>query len=151
MELSKFNNHFPTYLWETLLREKNKDIVLISDFNVDLLKCEDNADAADFLDKIYSTSLIPQITSPTRIKARSKTLIDNIFSTDANAETFSGNIVINISDHFAQFFSFPVKQTPHKKKQKIYKRNHKNFNAGHFIDLVTLVTFEILVGKKLFK
>ena len=132
-ELSEFNNDFFTYLCEKLLREKNKDVVLIDDFNVDLLKYEDDANTADFLDKIYSTSLIPQITSPTRITPRSKTLIDNIFSSGANAKTLSGNIVTNISDHLAQFLSFPLKQTPHKKKKEIYKRNYKNFSVGQFM------------------
>ena len=45
----------------------------MGDFNVDLLKYEDDANTADFLDKIYSTSLIPQITSPSRIRPRSET------------------------------------------------------------------------------
>ena len=67
MELSEFNDDFFTYLCEKLLRGKNKDIVLMGDFNVDLFKYEDDTNTADFLDKIYSTSLIPQITSPTRI------------------------------------------------------------------------------------
>ena len=58
---------------QKLLHERNKDM---GDFNVDLLKYEDDANTADFLDKIYSTSLIPQITSPTRITPRLKTLID---------------------------------------------------------------------------
>ena len=34
------------------------------------------------------------------------TLIDNKFSTGANAEILSGNIVTIISDHLAQFLSF---------------------------------------------
>ena len=79
MELSEFSNDFFTYLCEILLCEKNKDIVLMGGFNVDLLKYEDDTNTADFLDKIYLTSLIPQITSPTRITPRSKTLMDNIF------------------------------------------------------------------------
>ena len=66
MELSEFNNDFFTYLREKLLHEKNKNIKLMGDFNVDLLKYEDDANTADFLDKIYSTSLIPQITSSKR-------------------------------------------------------------------------------------
>ena len=53
------------------------------------LQCGQNT--AVFLDKIYSTSLIPQITSSTRVTPGSKTFIDNIFATDANAETLSGN------------------------------------------------------------
>ena len=49
--------NFFTYLCETLLKNKRKqkEIVLMSDFNVDLLKCEDDANTADFLDKINST------------------------------------------------------------------------------------------------
>ena len=73
MELSEFNNDFFTHLCKKLLHERNKGM---GDFNVDLLKYEDDANTADFLDKIYSTSLIPQITSPTRITPRLKTLID---------------------------------------------------------------------------
>ena len=99
MELSKYNNDFFTYICEKLLREKSKDIVLMGD----------DANTAVFRNKIYLTSLIPPITSPTRITPRLKTLIDNIFSTDANVETFSGNIVTNISDHLTQFLSFPLK------------------------------------------
>ena len=121
MELSKFNNYFFIYLWKKLLRANDKDIDLMDDFNTDLLKYEDDANAADFLDKICSTSLIPHITPPTRITPLPKMLID-IFSINANAETLSGNIVTNTSDHLAQFLSFPVKQTSHKKKKKICKR-----------------------------
>ena len=113
---------------------------------MDLLKYEDSANTTAFFDKIYSTSLIPQITSPTRITPRSKTLIDNIFSTNANAETLSGNIVTNISNHLAQFFNLPLKQTPHKKKNKIYKRNDENLMLASLS-----VTFEILIGKTLLK
>ena len=51
-------------------------------------------------------------------------LID-IFSTNANAETLSGNIVTNISNHLAQFLSFPLKQTPHKKKRKYINETTK--------------------------
>ena len=115
VELSEFNDDFFTYLCEKLLREKS--IVLMGDFNVDLLNYADDANTADFLYKICSTSLILQITYPTRITPRSKTLIDNIFSTDAYAEILSGNIVTNISDHLAQFLSFPLKQTSRKKKK----------------------------------
>ena len=145
MELREFNVFF-TYLCEKLLRETNKVIVLMGDFNVDLLKYEDDVGNTVFLDKIYSTSLIPQITSPTKITPRPKTLIDNIFSTDANAETLSGNIVTNIFDHLAQFFSSPLKQTPHKKKNEIYQQNYKNLMLASLS-----MTFEKLLGKKLLK
>lgn len=41
-----------TYLREKFLEEKNKHIILMGDFNADLLKSESNTDTADFLDQI---------------------------------------------------------------------------------------------------
>ena len=66
MEVNKFNSLFLNTLSENLLSEKNKEIVLLDDFNIDLLKCEKDHYAADFLDQMYSTSLVPHMTSPTR-------------------------------------------------------------------------------------
>ena len=84
---------------------------------MDLLKYEDDANTADFLDKICSTSLIPQI-SPTRIKPQSKTLIDNVFQQMPMQKLFQLTSITNISDHLAQFLSFTLKQTLHKKNRK---------------------------------
>ena len=42
---------------------------------------------------------------------RSKTLIDNVFSTDTNEEVTSGNILTSISDHLAQFLISPLSQS----------------------------------------
>lgn len=64
---------------------------------------------ADFLDKVCSTSLIPQITSPTKLTPRSKTRIDN---TNSNKDTTLGNIVTNTSDHLVQFLLLPNKSKP---------------------------------------
>ena len=83
MDLSKFNNDYLNSLSETLLREKNKHIILMGDFDVDLLKYTTDTSTAQFSNQMYSSSLLPQITSPTRISTKSKTLIDNIFSTDS--------------------------------------------------------------------
>ena len=63
-----------------------------------------------------NNSHISQITS-----SRSKTLIDKIFSTDADTDAISGNIVANIFDHLAQFLCFPVSQNQHKKRKQTYK------------------------------
>ena len=78
MEVNQFNSLFLNTITEKLLAEKNKEIVLLGDLSINLLKYE-NHKAADFLDQIYSTSLVPHITSPTRITSFSRTLIDNIF------------------------------------------------------------------------
>ena len=101
----------------------------MGDFNVDFLKYTTDTSTAQFLDQMYSSSLLPRITSPTCISTKSKTLIDNIFSTDSPEEPFiSGNIItslskkkkiISISDHLAQFLLFPIKKTKGSKKKEI--------------------------------
>ena len=102
MEISDFNKYYSSNLIETIFLE-NEKIVLLGDFNVDLLKYDSNHDISDFLDTMHSNLLLPHITSPTRINAKSSTLIDNIFSNFFDSSFTSGNIVTALSDHHAQF------------------------------------------------
>ena len=117
MDLSKFNNDYLNSLSEKLLHEKNKHFILMGDFNADLLKYTTDTSTAQFLDLMYPSSLLPQITSPTHISTKSKTLIDNIFSTDSPEEPISGNTITSISDHLAQFLLFPTEKTKGSKKK----------------------------------
>ena len=102
MEISDFNKYYSSNLIETISLE-NEKIVLLGDFNVDLLKYDSNHDISDFLDTMHSNLLLPHITSPTRINAKSSTLIDNIFSNFFDSSFTSGNIVTALSDHHDQF------------------------------------------------
>ena len=110
MEVNEFNSLFLNTLSENLLSEKNKKIVLLGDFNIDRLKYEKDHNAIYFLDQMYSPSLVPHITSPTQINSRSRTQIDNIFSTDISENVISENIVTSISNHLAQFLFLPIDQ-----------------------------------------
>ena len=58
----------------------------MGDFNVDLLKYTTDTSIPQFLDQMYSSYLLPRITSPTCISTKSKTLID-VFSTDSSEES----------------------------------------------------------------
>ena len=132
MKVNEFNSLFLNTLRENLLSEKNKEIVLLGDFNIDLLKYRKDHNAADFLDQMYSTSLVPQITSPTRITSHSRTLTDNIFSTVTSENAMSGNIVTSISDHLTQFL--PIDQFKTNNNKNIYQRNFKSFNQQIFLE-----------------
>ena len=68
---------------------------------------------------MYSSFLLPQITSPTHIGTKSKTLIDNIFSTDSPEEPISGNILTSTSDHLAQFLLLPIQKTKGSQKRNL--------------------------------
>ena len=76
---------------------------MLGDFNADLLKYHTNSDISNFLYSMYSSLLLPHIASLTRTTATSATLIDNIFSNNCNSPYTSGNLVITLSDHHAQF------------------------------------------------
>ena len=106
MEVNEFNSLLLYTLSENLLSEKNKEIVLLGNFNIDLLKYEKDLYKADFLDQIYWTSLVPHIPTPTRINSH----VDNIFSTNISKNAMSGNIATSISDYLTQFLFLPIDQ-----------------------------------------
>ena len=76
----------------------------MGDFNMDLLKTENEEKIGDYYDIWSSHLFAPHITLPTRITSRSKTLIDNIFSNDPNfANSIKGNFTFSISYHLPQY------------------------------------------------
>ena len=132
MQHSKFNDKYLKSLSEKLISE-NKEAILLGDFNIDLLKCDSNKNNSDFLDIIYSTNLVPNITSPTRLTSRSQTLIDNIFSSIINDDCIAGNLISPISDHHTQFLIIPNYTIPQNSKEDLYKWNFKHYSSKKFI------------------
>ena len=107
---------------------ENKDIMIISDFNVNLINCNDDKNISSFLDTMFSHSCLPFITTPTKIKRNTKTLIDNISYNKPPNDIMSGNLSSIISDHLHQFLIEPSKFT--KKSPQIFyrQRRYKNFD-----------------------
>ena len=64
-----------------LLNDKYSKIIISGDFNINLLSCDTNRYFNMFLDLMFTNSMIPSITLPTRFdqNRKSATLIDNIF------------------------------------------------------------------------
>ena len=81
-------------------------LILLGDFNIDSLKFDSEPDVFKFLDTLGSYLLKPYITLPTRITERSKSLIDNIFTSSIPFSATSGNYISGISDHLMQFSIF---------------------------------------------
>ena len=95
---------FTQYMINTLLKlnKENKEIYICGDFNIDLLKYDEDIVAQEFYNLMTSNGFIPQITLPTRITDSSMTLIDNIYSNMFLNNTFRGNDIIEIADHLLQ-------------------------------------------------
>ena len=132
MHPKEFNDLFLKSLTKRLTKENKKEVILLGDFNIDLIKSNSNANASEFLDVIYSSNLLPHITSPIQLTSRSHTLIDNIFS-NINEECTSGNIINTISDHLGQFLIIPNRSYSCNSKKEIFQRNFKNFKEQHFL------------------
>ena len=101
ISVSDFNNDYLLPIIDRLNLE-NKQIMLVGDFNVDLLKIDLLNDYREFYNTLLTSSLLtPFILQPTRLA--SKTLIDNIFFNSLEYQSYSGNLLIEISDHLIQF------------------------------------------------
>ena len=84
---------------------------------------------------MYTHSLFPNITKPTRIYGKSSTLIDNIFSNDllGTTQTLSGILETDISDHYPIFHIVDMSLYP---KENLYQkcRSVTDENTSKFID-----------------
>ena len=132
MSINEFNDLLSPILH--MISKENKTIILLGDFNIDLIKCSIDVHTSDFLNLVSSYNLLPYITLPTRVTDRSQTLIDNIFSNSTNTKTISGNLTTTVSDHLPQFFicpDFNKRFIP--RKHNIYRRNINNYDKASLL------------------
>ena len=87
---------------ETVNKE-NKKVLLMGDFNIDLLKFESDARINTFIDNMISLGMLPIITKPTRVTKDTATLIDHIYLNTSNSSVTSGIIITDVADHFGVF------------------------------------------------
>ena len=124
----------------------DKEISILGDFNIDLLKAQNSNYSQDFLVSLQSCYLIPTVDKPTRVRSTSATLIDNIFVNIPEMGLVSGNIISDISDHFSQFciLTSAVNQT------KDESRKVRDFSKLiYFPQTLSQLTYPKLIGRKL--
>ena len=107
LHIGGFNRNYISTLLRKLSKESSKQIFLLGDFNIDLLKYESSELINSFHDTLSPDFLSPQINLPTRISS-SSTLIDNMFCNLTHAtKSISGNQTSIVSDHQPQFLILP--------------------------------------------
>ena len=111
---------------------QNKNIILLEDFNVDLLHYESNNPTREFLDLMFSASLTPQVTIPSCLTVRLITLIDNVFTNSVEEHSTSRNPECCISDYLAQFLIFPNQRVLQQNNHTKYERSYKNLDNNKF-------------------
>ena len=80
--VTEFTNDYMCLLLEKLSLEKK--VILMGDFNINILNCDLGKDTSDFVDTIYKSLLYPTINTPIPITVTRKTLRENIFQNDFN-------------------------------------------------------------------
>jgi hypothetical protein len=111
-----------------------KDIMLVGDVNIDLLKTGSHSDSGVYLDTLLENGLLPLVTLPTRIGNRCASIIDHI-STNITDDSYDvGIIVSDISDHFPVFYVRHFENKKEKvlpiKVRKIDERSKLEFRSA---------------------
>ena len=104
--ISGFTNELNTIIHN--INQFNSNIIILGDFNIDLLKIKEYTHFKDYFLNMVGNGLLPTITFPTRLGHTNASLIDNIFTNILyNKDTSSSGILISdISDHLPFFFQF---------------------------------------------
>jgi hypothetical protein len=133
MDVDYFNDNHVRPLINKLSPEKNKNITIAGDFNINLLNVSSHPASSEFFDILSSNHILPLIALPTKLNpSGNNSLIDNIYSNIFNPDIVSGNISFNVSDgHLPSFAIIPKPNQNHlPKKHNFYKYNTKDFNPN---------------------
>ena len=100
---------FTKELENTLSKIENdktiKHNIITVDFNIDLTKFDLNDNTNEYLNTVFKNGFIPTILLPARVTSHTCTLIDQIYHQSRNSriQILSGNLMMDMSDHFANF------------------------------------------------
>ena len=133
VNLNEFSDNYLNILLQKISKEK-KNIFLLGDFNVDLLKYDKHSRTNEFINSLSSYRYLPYILHSTRVTSHLQTIIDNIFSNYVSKEVVSGNLTSTISDHLPQVLFIPSMFSDNPAtKSNIFERSWKNFNQAEFV------------------
>ena len=125
---------FKDYMEEMFAKTEQKVAYICGDYNLDLLNPHKYSGIDEFIAVMYSMSLYPIITQPSRITHHSATIIDNIFTNNLEDNMVSGLLINDISDHLPVFVTYNCNYSLKKEENIIrYKRlrNEAALEAFH--------------------
>ena len=123
-----FNNEYFSFLSNA---NHNRKLLVLGDFNVDLLSDTPARDVLSFSDNFRSEHLQSLINRPTRITHHSETCLDHIYINSMQSLT-SGVIELTVSDHNAIFCSIPFAHNVNRELKLVQFRDHSTHNIEVF-------------------
>ena len=102
-QIKQFSNEFASLILS--LERLNRSINIAGDYNLNLIKINENGMCSEFFDLLTSHSLFPQTTLPTRFSHTCGTLIDNVFCKVCQTTkiTTAGILLNKLSDYQPYF------------------------------------------------
>ena len=120
------------------ISKENKEIYICGDFNLNLLNSDSDSNCSNFYNLLNSSGFLPLILHPSRVvEGQNPSLIDNIFSNSTSNVILSGNIYLQLSEHFSQFASIQHDKID-VKHVDMYARNYTNYSDEQFRDIVSI-------------
>ena len=135
---------------DTALQKANtmsKNLVLIGDFNIDLLK--NDRESHTLIEHLEGHGLKQHIIGPTRSDLKSESLLDHLWTTDS-METTSG-VVSGISDHAGIYAIIPGRidnSDPVPKTGRSYKLYNPEKTRADFQNILEMSSFEQEIENK---
>ena len=105
----------------------NTNVIIIADFNIDLLQLNDRVEIKKYFDLFVTLGLFPKIRLPTRPAIYNASLIDQLFCKDPRQHV-SYIIKSNMSDHYPYFSILDILKHS-KNKSKYVKISNMNENS----------------------
>ena len=87
-----------------LFTKSKVNLILLGDYNINLLNHEVQSETADFVNLLYANTLLPLISKPTRYGEHSAILIDNVIMNMYSQNRLYHIILGDISDHYQSFW-----------------------------------------------
>lgn len=140
--INQLGNFFTKY------SNKNYDITITGDFNIDLLKSQNNKLSFEFKNFMYSNSFKPLIKIPTYITKKSASLIDNIFINNDHDSVYNGVISIDFSDHLPTFYIKKLEINSTLEKDNIKLRTLSFANIRKINNALYLTDWSKVLGSK---
>ena len=108
-----FTEHLEHSLSKTQNGKTIKHSILTGDHSIDLIKFESNDNTNEYLNTVIKNGFVPTILLPTIITSHTCTLTDHIhyLSRHSPTQVASGNLMTDMSDHFANFIILHYKNT----------------------------------------
>ena len=130
-DVTNFVDHMGLMLQK--VQKENKSLFIMGDFNINLLSYEAYSETNDFINLMVSHYLLHYILHPTRVTDHSATIIHNIFSTNCEYDTVSGNLLSQISDHFPQLLIIKNASVDYT-NCSLFQHDYSKFNDQSFLE-----------------